>query len=184
MRIDYMNKDTIEFLWSLLKGKFYTCKFSKCGNRLAIHGKLRLHFSNAQVEVADHVKIWPNVKLSVNGTAEEPARLVIGEGVSLGDRTEIHVGKEVTIGDHCVISWDCCILDRDYHCFNSEKENMRPVHIGNHVWIGCRCLICKGVTIGDGAVIAAGSVVTHDVAPNTCVCGGNSRCIKTDIYWK
>ena len=179
-----MNKDTIEFLWSLLKGKFYTCKFSKCGNRLAIHGKLRLHFSNAQVEVADHVKIWPNVKLSVNGTAEEPARLVIGEGVSLGDRTEIHVGKEVTIGDHCVISWDCCILDRDYHCFNSEKENMRPVHIGNHVWIGCRCLICKGVTIGDGAVIAAGSVVTHDIPKHCLGAGVPCRVKKGNIVWK
>ena len=65
-----MNKDTIEFLWSLLKGKFYTYRFSKCGKRLAIHGKLRTYFSNAIVEVVDHVKIWPNVKLSVNGTAE------------------------------------------------------------------------------------------------------------------
>lgn len=133
--------------------------------------KIAHTFSNAIVEVADHVKIWPNVKLSVNGTAENPARLVMGEGVSLGDRTEIHVGKEITIGNYSVISWDCCILDRDYHCFNSESENKRPVHIGNHVWIGCRCIICKGVTIGDGAVIAAGSVVTHDVAPNTCVGG-------------
>lgn len=166
-----MNKDTLEFLWSLLKGKFYIGRFSKCGKRLAIHGKLRTHFSNAIIEVADNVKIWPNVKLSVNGTPEEPARLIIGEGVSLGDRTEIHVGKEVTIGDHCVISWDCCILDRDYHCFNNETENKRPVHIGNHVWIGCRCLICKGVTIGDGAVIAAGSVITHDVPAHTCVGG-------------
>lgn len=183
MRIDSMNKDTIEFLWSILKGRFYTYRFSKCGKRLAIHGKLRTHFSNAIVEVANHVKIWPNVKLSVNGTVENPARLVIGEGVSLGDRTEIHVGKEVTIGNYSVISWDCCILDRDYHCFNTESENIRPVHIGNHVWIGCRCLICKGVTIGDGAVIAAGSVVTHDVAPNTCV-GGNTYNIKNNIYWK
>lgn len=68
-----------------------------------------------------------------------------------------------------MISWDCCILDRDYHCFNNEPENKRPVHIENYVWIGCRCIICKGVTIGDGVVIAAGSVVTHDVVPNTCV---------------
>lgn len=154
-----------------IKGKFYTYRFSKCGKRLAIHGKLRTHFSNAIVEVANHVKIWSNVKLSVNGTAENPARLLIGEGVSLGDRTEIHVGKDITIGNYSVIFGDCCILDRDYHCFNSESENKRPVHIGNHVWIGCRFLICKGVTIGDGAVIAAGSVVTHDVAPNTCVGG-------------
>lgn len=179
-----MNIDTLEFLWSLLKGKFYACRFTKCGKRLAIHGKVRTHFSNAFVEVADHVKIWPNVKLSVCGGEEEPARLVIGEGVSLGDRTEIHVGKEVTIGDHCVISWDCCILDRDYHCFNCEAENKRPVHIGNHVWIGCRCLICKGVTIGDGAVIAAGSVVTHDVPAHACVGGNSARLIKENIYWK
>ena len=61
---------------------------------------------------------------------------------------------------------------------------MRPVHNGNHVWIGCRCLILKGVTIGDGAVIAAGSVVTNDVAPNTCMGGNCNRNLKDNIYWK
>ena len=55
------------------------------------------------------------------------------------------------------IAWDCNILDRDYHGTDGV-EKKAPVYIGNRVWIGCRVIILKGVTVGDGAVIAAGSV--------------------------
>lgn len=50
-----------------------------------------------------------------------------------------------------------------------------PIVIGDHVWIGIRALILKGVTIGDGAVIAAGAVVTKDVPPNTLYGGGTGK---------
>ena len=57
-----------------------------------------------------------------------------------------------------------CILD------GKHKKN-KPVKIGNHVWIGTRAIIMKGVTIGDGAIIAAGAVVTKDI-PDGSVVGG------------
>ncbi len=54
---------------------------------------------------------------------------------------------------------------------------MRPVVIGDHVWIGARALICPGVTIGEGAVVGAGAVVTRDVAPYAIVAGNPARVI-------
>jgi acetyltransferase-like isoleucine patch superfamily enzyme len=53
-----------------------------------------------------------------------------------------------------------------------DKANVKPVHIGDDVWVGAGCFILKGVTIGNGAVIGAGSVVVKDIAPY-CVAAGN-----------
>lgn len=124
------------------------------------------------------------VKLSVTTDYPTGAELRIGDNVSIGDRTEIHVGQGVSIGNNTLISWDCCIMDRDYHAISSDKEKIAPIQIGENVLIGCRSLILKGVSIGDGVVIAAGSVVTKDV-PNNCIVAGNpARIIKQNIIWK
>ena len=56
-----------------------------------------------------------------------------------------------------------------------------PIVIGNDVWIAAHCTILKGVVIGDGAVVAAGSVVTHDVPPYTVVAGVPARVLKCRI---
>lgn len=64
------------------------------------------------------------------------------------------------------------------------KEKTAPIQIGNHVWIGARAIILKGVTIGDGVVVAAGAVVTKDVPPNTLVGGVPAKIIKENISWE
>ena len=153
------------------------------GRNLCLVGDTRvIALGDSSVTFGNSVCLYDNVKISIVNCGETPV-LKIGNGVSIGDRTEIHVGKEVTIGDGTLISWDCCIMDRDYHAIG-DAEIMKPVHIGNHVWIGCKAVILKGVTIGDGAVIAAGAIVTKDVPPR-CVVGGNpARVIKENIDWK
>lgn len=155
---------------------------NKVGN-IFVRGPLKIIISNGKVAFEKGVFLYPSIKLSVNGTREEPAILKIGSGTTIGDRTEIHVGKRVEIGRDCSISWDVCILDRDYHELNG-KEVVAPISIGDKVWIGCRATILKGVTIGDGAVVAAGSVVTKKVPPHTCVAGNPAKIIKANIKWQ
>ncbi len=111
------------------------------------------------------------------------AKLRIGNRAAIGTGTQIHCGQEITIGDDTLISWNCCIMDRDYHKFNGDSEIMRPVRIGAHVWIGHNVIINKGVTIGDGAVIASGSVVTKDIPPSSCVGGNPAKVIKENVIW-
>ena len=80
------------------------------------------------------------------------------------------------------------IMDFDAHRIHyesGEKNSITaPVSIGNHVWIGAEAIILKGVTIGDGAVIGAGSVVTRDVESCAIVVGNPARVIKRNIRWE
>ena len=176
--------------FNLARGFFFKMRTKNCGKLLRVEKGVRLLKTNGELNIGRKVNIHRYAKLSVYGNAfgedgkAPTARLTIGDGTAIGDRTEIHAGQSVTIGDGCDISWDCCIMDRDYHKLGTEREVFRPVTIGNHVWIGCKATILKGVTVGDGAVIAAGSVVTRDVPPR-CLVGGNpARVLKEEVEWK
>ena len=54
----------------------------------------------------------------------------------------------------------------------------KPVHLGNNVWLGAGVIVLPGVTIGDNSIIAAGSVVTHNVAPNVIVAGTPAKVLR------
>lgn len=166
----------------LVRGFFLKLKFAKCGRLFRAGGGVRILRRNASIEIGRKVQLHRQVKLSAWGNECE-SKIVIGDNTTIGDRTEIHAGKLVEIGSGCNIAWDVCIMDRDYHKFDSSQEQMKPVKIEDDVWIGCRALIMKGTTIGKGAVIAAGSVVTKDVPPNTLVGGNPAKILKENIYW-
>ena len=107
-----------------------------------------------------------------------PAILEIGNYSTIGDRTEIHVAEKVIIGKRCRIAWDCVIMDRNYHGIGDKEEVIKPVIIEDDVWLGCRTIILPGVTIGKKSVVAAGTVVTKNILPNTLVAGNPAKEIK------
>ena len=149
---------------------------------LQVAGRLRLLKKGGRIEIGERVFLWPDVKLSVRGDDHE-ARLVIGDRTSIGDRSEIHCGREVTIGSDCLFAWDVVLLDRDYHHLDSPNEVCEPVLIGDRVWVGARAMILRGVTIGDGAVVAAGSVVVSDVPAAALVAGNPARVVRERVTW-
>ncbi len=168
--------------FKLGRGFFVKLKFKECGPFFRAGKGVRVLKKNGVIKAGRKVQLHRGVKLSSWGN-EFFSEIIIGDNTAVGDRTEIHAGKRVEIGCGCNIAWDVCIMDRDYHKLNSETEEIRPVKIGDNVWIGCNSIILKGITIGDGAVIAAGSVVTKDVPPKTLVGGNPARILKEDIYW-
>ena len=141
-------------------------------NPLFVRGKVRLYKEKGRIVLADFVKFYPDVKLSCVGTPNSEAMIMIGEKTSIGDRTEIHAGDRIVIGKNVMISWDCVIMDRDYHAIGGSSEITKPVLIEDDVLIGCRSIILKGVKVGKGAVIGAGSIVTKDI-PEYAVAAGN-----------
>lgn len=112
------------------------------------------------------------------------AELSLGSGF-LNNNAKISCFEKITIGDDVKISEDVIIRDSDNHSILKDGyQKTKPINIGDHVWIGLRAMILKGVTIGDGAVIAAGSVVTKDVPPNTLVGGVPAHVINTNVLWE
>ena len=96
----------------------------------------------------------------------EKARCRIGEKVFMNHNCSITCAEEITIGDACNIANNVVIVDHDHRLGKVGVENgleSTPVHIGRNVWIGANAVILRGVSIGDGAIIAAGAVVNHDI---------------------
>lgn len=110
------------------------------------------------------------------------------QNVSLGDNSGIGVNAQiapcVTIGNDVMMGPDCMIYTTNHGMapgtpmWRQKSSAPLPVVIGNDVWIGARVIILPGVRIGDGSVIGAGSVVTHDVEPGTVVAGNPAKPVK------
>jgi len=111
----------------------------------------------------------------------ENGQLELGSGFC-NSNVKIRCTESITIGKNAAISHDVTIMDSDAHDMDYPGYRMtKPVVIGNNVWIGSRAMILKGVKIGDGAVVAAGAVVTKDVPANTVVAGSPAKIIKENV---
>jgi carbonic anhydrase/acetyltransferase-like protein (isoleucine patch superfamily) len=175
--------ETIGEAFSYLRGWLTSFRFVR---RAAVssHGRTRVIKQNGQIEVGDRTRLWPNVKLvAVGQPGGAPAELIIGHHSSVGDDTQIHSGRLVKIGNYVLISWNVNILGTNYHSPGGGPDTPGDIFIEDHVWIGCNVIILKGVTIGRGAIIAAGSVVSKDVAPYTLVGGNPAKIIKETKSW-
>jgi len=102
----------------------------------------------------------------------DPSGIKIGKGTIIGYRSFLDGRAPLTIGDHTDVASEVMIYNQE-HALNAEDFHAvdGPVSIGNYVFVGPRAIILPGVTIGNGAVIAAGAVVTKDVAPFSIVGG-------------
>lgn len=128
------------------------------------------------------VSLGPGVRVDIGPGAS----LEIGVGTSVTCDTDVFCTRSIRVGDHCAIGWDVLIADSDAHRLvvgGEERLMTAPVVIGDLVWIGSRATVLKGVTIGDGAVVAAGSVVTADVPARTVVAGVPARVVVEDVDW-
>lgn len=114
-------------------------------------------------------------------------KLDIGNNSYMNAST-IQCASHISIGDDCAIAGDILIQDTDFHPVLDDngqpKPISKPIHIGNKVWICAKATILKGVTIGDGAIIAAGTVVTKDVPAYSLVAGNPAQVIKENVIWK
>lgn len=138
----------------------------------------------AEVHVGNDVLIERKVRFSLG----DNARIYIGDRTYLGDFTNLLAVQEVSLGKDCAVSWHVLFMDTSSHPFGYRgqvpKTQIAPIRIMDHVWIGCRAVILKGVTVGEGAIIANNAVVTKDVPPATLVGGNPARIIKEDIIWE
>ncbi len=119
--------------------------------------------------------------MHVNGTIQ------IGDNTFIGANSKLFIRSNIFIGSDCTISWNVQIADSDIHQMiigGQERPSSAPIIIGNKVWIGANSSILKGVPLGDGTVVAAGSVVTQSFPLNSLVGGVPAKILKGNIDWK
>lgn len=137
--------------------------------------------NHAQIIVKDNFRIYSPKRIVIN----KGAKLILGSGY-INSFVNINCSESIKIGYGVAISENVIIRDSDSHEIKSEAThvNTKPIVIGNKVWIGMNVIILKGVTIGDGAIIAAGAVVNRDVPPKSLVGGIPAQIIKSDVEWQ
>ena len=99
----------------------------------------------------------------------------VNSGCCFQDQGGIEIGDNVLIGQQVVLA----TLNHDLSPKKRANMTPAPIKIGNDVWIGAHATVLAGVSVGDGAVVAAGAVVTKDVPANTVVGGVPAKILKT-----
>ena len=168
----------IQRLWWWWKAQFGALGSLRKTGRLRLAVPLRVD-GKGSVDIGENVMLGFRLAPMVgNGhimlQAREPsARINIGKGCIFSDNVTVIASQKVTIGDNTLIGDQVMIVDSDFHGCDpwrrTEPGITKPVVIGNNVWIGSRCIILRGVSIGDNSVVAAGAVVTESIPANTIV---------------
>ena len=130
------------------------------------------------------------VRLSKSARLTHARKIHLGKWVHIGNRCYLNGEGGIEIGAGTIFAPEVVILSST-HRYKQKKyipydehDEFRPVKVGKAVWLGYRSMIVPGVTIGDGAIIAMGSVVTKDV-PDGAIVGGNPAKIisQRDAEW-
>jgi maltose O-acetyltransferase len=156
--------------------KLRSCTFAPITVRC--WGRVRVT-NQGEIFLGDRVRIEGRT-VPVELVAWRGARLEIGAGTYLNYGASVSAHRSVSIGSECLIGNYTVIMDSDYHGLRDrdQPDEPEPVIIEDNVWVGLRAIVLKGVRIGRGSVVAAGSVVTKDVPPGVLVAGMPARIIR------
>ena len=134
--------------------------------------------------VGDDVLIDGKINIAFAARFSQNPSLVIGSGTGIGHGCSFTIGKQITIGHDCRIAAGVWMFDSPGHPadpearqkgYSTTEAEVKPIAIGNNVWIGGRAVIYPGVTIGEGSIVSAASVVAVDVPPYSIVAGNPAR---------
>lgn len=142
---------------------------------------------HGRITIGDRVRLSGKSCFAFSNHLESSPRLDIGDDVFIGHDCRFAVADSVRIGRHCLLAGGVVIRDSDGHPLDAGArrrnrptpvEAIKPVVVGDDVWLGTGAIVLKGVRIGDRAVVGAGAVVTADVPPDTVVAGNPARVVK------
>jgi acetyltransferase-like isoleucine patch superfamily enzyme len=179
-----------KYIWLYIKCKIYyenllRYRCHHVGENLLLFGGFMLE-GNGNVYLGDNVTMFDKVTILAGGHIFEEPEIRIGDNCNISFGVLFRCAKQITIGNNCMIGGETIISDNDSHPIAVDlrraglkvaPEDVKPVIIEDDVWVGERCIIMKGVTIGRGSIVAAGSVVVKSVEPLRIVIGSPARTI-------
>lgn len=176
---------------ALAKAKNVTCGENlhvNAGMKFYLHNEAKLTIGNNVTFYSQNDDYHMNMFAGVKLIADRP-----GAVIKIGDNTRvngscIHAWDSVTIGNNCLIAANCNIMDSNGHeaLMDNPAERIKsqdkakPIVIEDNVWVGCNSVILKGVTIGEGSIVSAGSVVMDNVPPHSIVRGNPAVVVSND----
>jgi len=158
-------------MWPVFAGLLIRRKFDRKSVVLWAGGRPMPRIENRGRLETSSCALWSGVRLEVG----HGARLTIGKGTYLNRDTVVVCHESVEIGANCKISYQVVIMDTDEHLVPGTDRMTAPVRIEDAVWLGARVIVLKGVTIGKGAIVGAGSIVTRDIPPGAIAVGQPAR---------
>lgn len=172
-------KDKIFFKLSCLLDFIFVQLFTKFylilrGTKISFSAQISKFHINwpHQLSVGQNCVFEHNLVFKYDSIWRKGPNIIIGDNVFIGCNTEFNISNRISIGENCLIASNCKFIDHDHGFDNLSKPirlqepKISPIIIEKNVWIGTNCIILKGVTIGSGSIIGAGSVVTKNVPPN------------------
>ena len=146
-----------------LRRIYYFCFGAKFGESTRIP-LLHINWPH-QLSIGDNCTLEDNLIFKYDSICENGPNILVGDNVFIGNSTEFNICDKISVGNDTLIASNCRFIDHD-HGLNViniitrlQEPTVLPISIENNVWIGTNCTILKGVSIGKGSVIAAGSVV-------------------------
>lgn len=180
-------------------------KISKLGGTVKINstktGGVKIGFGDVGIfDISKRRTIWDvQGEVVINGKAfiGHGSKIVVCDGAKLIINNKFRASAELAIvcteyiefGIQNLISWDVLIMDSDFHAvvdsISGEVGNTRePIIFGDHVWIGCRVSVFKGVRIANDCIVAAGTTLYKSVEQsNTISSSSTQKIIKTNVNW-
>lgn len=158
------------------------CK--KYGARLRTDCHLHYVQGSGDIVLGDDIWIDGRVTISFAARFADHPLLEVGDKSAIGNQTEFRIGKRISIGKNCNLSGWTVLMDSNGHPGDPalrwagrapDPDDVRPIVIGDGVWIGLRCIIFPGVRIGTGSIVSAGSVVRTHVPPYSVVAGNPAK---------
>lgn len=127
------------------------------------------------IVLGDGVRLYDGCRLVVDHLCKESG-ITLGNGVALNFNCYIDGSGGVDLGANTILGPNVVIVSSSHGTAEARNQkHLAPVKLGKRVWVGANTVIMAGITIGDGATVGAGSVVTRDVEPGATVVGNPAR---------
>ncbi|MCF8371470.1 MAG: acyltransferase [Bacteroidales bacterium] len=164
--------------FNLIITRVYLIRCNKLGPMVFTKGRPAI-LNKGSIKIGNVVSIWSTIHRT-RLSAHRGGSIEIGNNNFING-VFISASSRVKIGNNCKFGPITMIMDSDFHDINdhSKEGQTSEISIEDNVWVGARATILKGVTIGEGSIVAVGAVVTKSVPPNSIVAGVPAVVVKT-----
>ena len=169
--------------WSVLYGQWLRGRGMRIGSGVQFFGRIHVFGDPRRVTIGDRCLIHRGVTFWTHDYGQGAGEIVLGRDVMTLHNVTFNSWVRISVGDHTAFGDGCYVQDND-HGTEPGIPMMKqpligvPIAIARDVWFGARCIVLKGVTVGEGAVIGAGSVVVKPIPAGVVAVGVPARPIK------